>query len=44
MPVVRGEAFAILSLLAMMLLAFSILRPVSDAPRDWKALGAIAEH
>jgi len=44
MPVVRGEAFAILSLLAMMLVAFSILRPVSDEPRDWKALGAIAER
>jgi UMF1 family MFS transporter len=43
MPVVRGEAFAILSLLAMMLVAFAILRSVSDAPRDWKALGAIAE-
>lgn len=43
MPVVRGEAFAILSLLAMMLVAFGILRRVSDAPRDWKALGAIAE-
>ncbi|MFI5244152.1 MAG: MFS transporter [Gemmatimonadales bacterium] len=43
MPVVRGEAFAILMLLAMMLLAFAILRRVSDAPRDWKALGAIAE-
>jgi UMF1 family MFS transporter len=43
MPVVRGEAFAILSLLAMMLVAFTILRPVSDEARDWKALGAIAE-
>ena len=43
MPVVRGEAFAILSLLAMMLLAFAILRRVFDAPCDWKALGAIAE-
>jgi UMF1 family MFS transporter len=43
MPVVRGEAFAILSLLGMMLVAFAILRRVSDAPRDWKALGAIAE-
>ena len=43
MPVVRGEAFAILSLLAMMLVAFAILRPVSDEARDWKALGAIAE-
>jgi MFS transporter, UMF1 family len=44
MPVVRGEAFAILSLLAMMLLAFWILRRVSDSPRDWKALAALAEH
>jgi UMF1 family MFS transporter len=43
MPVVRGEAFAILSLLAMMLVAFAILRRVSDEPRDWKALGAIAQ-
>jgi UMF1 family MFS transporter len=43
MPVVRGEAFAILSLLAMMLVSFAILRRVSDEPRDWKALGAIAE-
>ena len=44
MPVVRGEAFAIVSLLAMMLLAFWILRRVSDSPRDWKALAAIAER
>ncbi len=43
MPEVRGEAFAILSLLAMMLVAFAILRPVSDEPRDWKALGLLAE-
>jgi UMF1 family MFS transporter len=43
MPVVRGEAFAILSLLAMMLVAFAILRRVSDEPRNWKALAAIAE-
>jgi MFS transporter, UMF1 family len=43
MPAVKGEAFAILSLLAMMLVAFAILRRVSDEPRDWKALGAIAE-
>ena len=43
MPVVRGEAFAIVTLLAMMLVAFTILRPVSDEPRDWKALGALAE-
>lgn len=44
MPVVRGEAFAILSLLGMMLVAFAIVRPVSDAPRDWAALGAVAER
>lgn len=43
MPVVRGEAFAILSLLGMMLVAFAIVRPVSDAPRDWAALGAVAK-
>jgi len=43
MPVVRGEAFAILSLLGMMLVAFAIVRPVSDVPRDWAALGAVAE-
>ncbi len=43
MPVVRGEAFAILSLLAMMLVSFAILRRVSDEPRNWKALRAIAE-
>ncbi|MGH7616341.1 MAG: MFS transporter [Gemmatimonadaceae bacterium] len=39
MPVLTGEAFAILSLLAMVLVAFWILRRVSDAPRDWRALG-----
>ena len=44
MPVVRGEAFAILSLLAMMLIAFAIVGPVSDAPRDWTALGAMPER
>jgi UMF1 family MFS transporter len=43
MPEVKGEAFAILSLLAMMLVSFAILRPVSDEPRDWKALGAIQQ-
>jgi UMF1 family MFS transporter len=41
MPVLQGEAFAILSLLAMVLLAFGILRRVSDEPRDWAALGAV---
>jgi UMF1 family MFS transporter len=38
-----GEAFAICTLLAMILVSFWILRRVSDAPRDWKTLGAIAE-
>jgi UMF1 family MFS transporter len=33
MPVLKGEAFAILSLLAMVIVSFIILRPVSDAPR-----------
>jgi UMF1 family MFS transporter len=40
MPVLEGEAFAIISLLGMVLVAFAILRRVSDAPRDWLALGA----
>jgi MFS transporter, UMF1 family len=39
MPVLTGEAFAILSLLAMVLVAFSILRSVSDAPRSWPVAG-----
>ena len=38
MPVLTGEAFAILSLLAMVIVSFMILRRVSDAPRDWQAL------
>jgi UMF1 family MFS transporter len=40
MPVLTGEAFAILSLLAMVIVAFAILRRVTDTPRDWKALGS----
>jgi len=39
MPVLTGEAFAILSLLAMVIVAFTILRRVTDTPRDWQALG-----
>jgi UMF1 family MFS transporter len=39
MPVLTGEAFAILSLLAMVIVSFWILRRVSDTPRDWAALG-----
>lgn len=38
MPVLTGEAFAILSLLAMVIVSFSILRRVSDAPRNWETL------
>ncbi len=40
MPVLTGEAFAILSLLAMVIVSFSILRSVTDTPRDWQALGS----
>ena len=43
MKEVQGQAFAICTLLAMVMVAFWILRRVSDEPRDWKALGAIAE-
>lgn len=42
MPVLTGEAFAILSLLVMVIVAFAILRGVTDTPRDWKALGSEA--
>jgi MFS transporter, UMF1 family len=42
MPVLTGEAFAILSLLAMVVVSFIILRRVSDAPRDWGALSGQA--
>ncbi|HVB30157.1 MAG TPA: MFS transporter [Gemmatimonadaceae bacterium] len=42
MPVVRGEAFAILSLLAMMLAGLAIVRRVSDEPRDWPALNRLS--
>ena len=40
MPVLTGEAFAILSLLAMVIVSFLILRRVTDTPRDWQALGS----
>ena len=40
MPVLTGEAFAILSLLVMVIVAFAILRGVTDTPRDWKTLGS----
>jgi UMF1 family MFS transporter len=38
MPVLTGEAFAIISLLAMVIVSVLILRRVSDTPRDWEAL------
>ena len=40
---IKGQAFAICSLLLMVVLSLWILRRVSDERRDWKALGAIAE-
>lgn len=40
MPVLTGEAFAILSLLAMVIVSFVILRRVTDSPRNWDALAA----
>jgi UMF1 family MFS transporter len=40
LPVLTGEAFAILSLLAMVIVSFGILRRVSDTPRNWDALAA----
>ena len=44
MPVTTGEAFAILSLLAMMAIAFRIVYRVSDEPRDWEALAAMPDR
>ncbi|MCX5765958.1 MAG: MFS transporter [Gemmatimonadetes bacterium] len=38
MPVLTGQAFAILILLAMVVAGVVILRPVTDEPRDWAAL------
>ena len=43
MPEVRGQAFAICTLLAMVVVSFTILRKVSDEKRDWQALGELAE-
>ncbi|MBI2512341.1 MAG: MFS transporter [Opitutae bacterium] len=34
----RGQGIAVLSLLGMTLVGYLILRPVSDAPRDWETL------
>jgi MFS transporter, UMF1 family len=35
MPVLVGEAAAILVLLAMVVVSYQILKPVTDEPRDW---------
>jgi UMF1 family MFS transporter len=35
LPVEKGQGVAVLSLLVMVIIAFLILRPVSDAPRKW---------
>ncbi|MEA3246859.1 MAG: MFS transporter [Gemmatimonadota bacterium] len=37
-PAVTGQAIAIITLLAMVLVSHRILRHVSDTPRDWEAL------
>lgn len=38
LPVLTGQAFALSSLLVMVLIGWKILRPVTDAPRDWEQL------
>ncbi len=38
LPALTGEALAILSLLAMVVVSYAILRPVTDEHRDWTAL------
>jgi UMF1 family MFS transporter len=38
LPVLTGQAFALSSLLVMVLVGWKILRPVTDAPRDWEKL------
>lgn len=38
LPAVTGQAIAIVTLLAMVILSRWILAPVSDTPRDWPAL------
>lgn len=37
-PAVTGQAMAITSLLAMVIVGFVILRKVTDEPRDWRSL------
>lgn len=39
----QGQGLATLTLLAMVAIGMAILRPVSDRPRDWAALGSPGE-
>lgn len=41
LPVLTGQAFALSSLLVMVLIGWKILRPVTDAPRDWEQLRSV---
>jgi UMF1 family MFS transporter len=41
MAPVRGQAVAVSTLLAMVIISYAILRPVTDERRDWRALGAL---
>jgi hypothetical protein len=36
LPVQVGQGYAVLVLLSMVVLGYWILRPVDDAPRDWR--------
>lgn len=38
LPELTGQAFALASLLVMVVVSYRILQPVTDAPRDWNAL------
>jgi UMF1 family MFS transporter len=43
MPALAGQAFAILTLLGMVIVSRQILKPVSDTPRVWEKEGERAE-
>ncbi len=38
MPELTGQAFALTSLLLMVVISYRILRPLTDSPRDWSVL------
>jgi len=42
LPELTGESFALLSLLAMVIVSYRILRPVTDEARDWDTLRGAA--